>query len=239
MIRSRQKAYLDEYFGGIPQGERAKVKVLVTDMYDEYAALARKWLPNARVVADRFHVVKQLTEAVNSLRVAAMSRNEKDTAAYGFMKSKWKLSLMRKRDVPDRWYTRKSDGASWHYDELLRYCMFLDEDLRNAYDCPQDLYRAMKTQGTFADSVREILFVAQKLENCRNESLSKVAATYRKWQVEIAMGIAKNEFGCLLTNAKMEAANDTAQTMIDSAYGYHNFERFRKRFLLMRWKGKK
>ena len=96
----------------------------------------------------------------------------------------------------------------------------------------------MKIQDTFTNSVREVLFIAQKLENCNNEILSKVAATYRKWQVEIARGIAKNEFGYVLTNAKMEAANDVAQTMIDAAYGYHNFDRFRKRFLLMRWNSK-
>jgi len=28
-------------------------------------------------------------------------------------------------------------------------------------------------------------------------------------------------------------AEDVAQTMIDTAYGYHNFERFRKRVLLI------
>ena len=36
-----------------------------------------------------------------------------------------------------------------------------------------------------------------------------------------------------------EAGNDVAQTMIDAAYGYHNFERFRKRFLLMGWNAKR
>ncbi len=50
-----------------------------------------------------------------------------------------------------------------------------------------------------------------------------------------ARGLSKNEFGWAFTNAKMEAGNDVAQTMIDAAYGYHSFERFRKRFLLMRW----
>jgi transposase len=53
------------------------------------------------------------------------------------------------------------------------------------------------------------------------------------------MGLARNEFGWTFTNAKMEAGNDVAQTMIDAAYGYHNFERFRKRFLLMRRNKKK
>ena len=235
VIRSRQKAYLDEYFGRIGESERGRVKVLVTDMYDEYAHLARKWLPNAKVVADRFHVVKQLTEAVNRLRVIAMSRNEKDTLAYNFMKSKWRVFLMRRKDVPDRRYTRKSDGESWHYDELIKHCLTLDADLANAYDCLQDLYRYMRVTQTFSEAVENVRFVAQKLENCRCDILSKVAATYRKWEVEIARGLAKNEFGWTFTNAKMEAGNDVAQTMIDAAYGYRNFERFRKRFLLMRW----
>lgn len=235
IIKSRQKAYLDEYFSAIPEEERLKVKVLITDMYDEYANLAKKWLPKAYIVADRFHVVKQLTEAVNRIRVITMSRNEKDTTAYNFMKSKWKLFLTKKNQIPDKYYTRKSDGMSWHYADLVNYCLDLNHDLRNAYDCLQDLYKIMRLQESFSNSVDEISFVAQKLENCNNEILSKVADTYKKWKFEIAKGIAKNEFGCLLTNAKMEAANDVAQTMIDQAYGYNSFDRFRKRFLLMRW----
>ena len=142
---------------------------------------------------------------------------------------------MRRRDVPDRRYTRKSDGASWHYDELIRRCLSLDRDVANAYDCLQDLYRYMRVEDTFSGAVENVRFVAAKLENCRNEILSKVASTYRKWEAEIARWLAKNEFGWTFTNAKMEAGNDVAQTMIDAAYGYRNFERFMKRFLLMRW----
>jgi len=239
VIRSRQRAYLDEYFGSIDENERKRVRVLVTDMYDEYAHLARRWLPNAKVVADRFHVVRQLTDAVNRLRVIAMAKNERDSLAYNFMKSKWRLFLMRRRDVPDRRYTRKSDGESWHYDELIRHCLSLDADLRNAYDCLQDLYRYVRVEDTFARCLENVGFVATRLENCRNEILAKVAATYRKWAVPIAMGLAKNQFGMVFTNAKMEAGNDVAQTMIDAAYGYRNFERFRKRFLLMRWNRKR
>lgn len=180
VIRSRQKAYLDEYFGAIPDGERKNVKILVTDMYDEYAAAARKWLPNASVVVDRFHVVKQLTEAVNKLRVAAMNKCQSDALAYNFMKSKWRVFLMRRKDVPDKWYTRKSDGQSWHYDDLIEYCLSLDENLSNAYDCLQDLYYYMRVQDSMSKARENIRFVAQKLDNCGCETLRKVAATYRK-----------------------------------------------------------
>ncbi len=238
VVRSRQKAYLDEYFGRIGEEERRKVKIVVTDMYDEYAALAAKWLPNAQVIVDRFHVVKQLTEAVNRLRVIAMGKNEHDRLAYSFMKSKWRLFLMRKKDIPDKFYVRKSDGCQWHFDDLVRHCLSLDADLANAYDCLQDLFHYTKTQDTFENAVKGIDFVAGKLENCRCPILLKVASTYRKWKVGIARGLAKNDFGAVLTNGRMEAANNVAQTLIDAAYGYRNFERFRKRFLLIRWNKK-
>lgn len=208
-------------------------------MYDEYAHLARRWLPNARVVADRFRIVKQLKEAVNRIGVAAMPRNGKDTLACNFMKSKWRLLLMRRGAVPDGRCTRKSDGGTWHYGELIRHCLSLGSGLANAYDCLQGLCRCMRVEDAFTKCLENVRFVAGKLENRGCEVLSKVAATYREWEAEIARGLAKNEFGVVLSNAKMEAGNDVAQTMIDAAYGYRNFERFRKRFLLMRWNAKR
>lgn len=201
--------------------------------------MARRWLPNARVVADRFHIVKQLAEAVDRIGVAAMSRNGKDALSHNFMKSKWRLLPMRRGAVPDKHYTRKSDGETWHCDELIRHCLSLDSDLANAYDCLQGLYRYIRAEDTFAKCLENVRFVARKLENRGREVLSKVAAAYRKWEVEIAGGLAKNEFGAVLSNAKMEAGNDVAQTMIDAAYGHRNFERFRKRFLPMRWNAKR
>ena len=50
---------------------------------------------------------------------------------------------------------------------------------------------------------------------------------------ESARGLAKNEFGVVPSDAKIEAGNDVAQTMIDAAYGHRDFEEFRKRLLLM------
>ena len=111
--------------------------------------------------------------------------------------------------------------------------------MANAYDCLQDLCRCMRVEDAFTKCLGNVRFVAGKLENCGCEVLSKVAATFREWEAEIAGGLAKNEFGVVLSNAKMEAGNDVAQTMIDAAYGHRNFERFRKRFLLMRWNAKR
>ena len=56
---------------------------------------------------------------------------------------------------------------------------------------------------------------------------------------ENRQGLAKNKFGLALSKAKIEAGNDVARTTIDAACGYRDFERFGKRFLLMRWNAKR
>ena len=238
LIISRQKAYLDEFFSKKDKAEREGVRYLITDMYDEYAAMAKKWLPNATIVVDRFHVVKQLTEAVNSLRVIAMAKAPEGSALRNFMKSRWKLFLCRSREVPDKWYVSRKTGESWHYDEMIKESLKLDEGLKQGYDTLQELLALMRTKMTHEEAVRDVEFMAVKLRNCRSEKLKKVGDTYDKWKNGIAMGLAKNELGAVLSNARMEAANDVAQTEIDSAYGYGSFDRMRRKFLLTRWKRK-
>ena len=80
-----------------------------------------------------------------------------------------------------------------------------------------------------------------------NPGLSIVRRTHRigRWVPsmggqEIARGLAKkNEFGAVPSDARIEAGNDVAQTMIDAAYGHRDFERSGKRFLLMRWNARR
>jgi len=39
---------------------REKVQVICMDISSPYRALARRWFPHARIVADRFHVIRSL-----------------------------------------------------------------------------------------------------------------------------------------------------------------------------------
>jgi len=238
LIKSRTKAYLDEYFGGIGEKERESVRLIVTDMYDEYAAIAKRWFPKSHVVVDRFHVVKQLTEAVNKLRTYAMNSCEKGSCLYSFMKRNWKLFLCRKKDVPDCWYTKKSTGETWHYDELIKQSLRLSEEFFTAYHLLQELLAMMRLTATHQEALNNIRHIANQLISTGSELLERIGQTYLKWENGISLAMAKNEYGYVVSNGKIEAGNGVAQTMIDDSYGLSNFERFRKRFLLKRWYGK-
>ncbi len=66
-----------------------------------------------------------------------------------------------------------------------------------------------------------------------HELLQGTGRSFRKWRVEIADGIAKNQANDHFSNSVAESINNHLKTIIKVSYGYHNFDRFRKRSLLI------
>ena len=88
IIQSRQTAYLDEYFKDIPLKERSNVQYFISDMYDGYAYIHNKYFPNAIHIIDLFHIISQLTTAINKIRIHVMkTKAHKNSIEYRFMKS--------------------------------------------------------------------------------------------------------------------------------------------------------
>ena len=235
VIKSRQDAYLRRYFNEIPIKERENVKYLISDMYDEYESIRKTFFPKALHLIDMFHIVKQLTEATNRLRVRAMN-NILYEGSFGheFMKSKWKLFLIRANEIPDKEYTSKIREKTYTYPNMVQYCLNECLDLYKAYSALQDLYQ-YKEHKTYTTAIAFIDFIINKLRGSENELLDKVADTYKKWKNEIAQTFShKYKEDKYFTNAVAEGNNSKFGTLVKIAYGFHNFERTRKRFLLIK-----
>lgn len=232
IIKNRQLAYLNEYFYNIPENERNKVKYFISDMYDAYATVCRKYFKNATHIIDLFHVITQLTGAINKIRIKTMNSVGKGSLHYNFMKSHWKQFLCRRKDISDKFYTPRNSSVSFHYDQLVSDCVKLDSDFLNAYNILQDIYK-YDQYTNFKDALSFVDFISKRLLDSKLDYLSSVGRTYRKWRVGIANGLAKSQNHSKLTNAIAESLNNHLKTIIKSAYGYHNFSRFRKRALLI------
>ena len=233
IIRSRQMPYLKEYFTKIPIFERKKVKIFISDMYDGYATIKNIYFENAVHVVDNFHVITQLNRAVNSIRLETM-KNYVDHASleYNFMKSKWKYFLCREEYVPDKYITSRKTGESLHYDQMILRCIQLNEQFYEAYLTMQDIYHH-SYYSTFEESLNFVTFLRNKLVNSCSPILGKVGETYYHWRTEIANAFIREFKGIKYTNAIAECINNKLKSIIKSAYGYRNFERFRKRALLI------
>lgn len=64
IVISRKQNVTVPYFTSIPREERAKVKYLISDMYNEYIRYVDNYFPNAISVVDSFHVVQWLRNAL-------------------------------------------------------------------------------------------------------------------------------------------------------------------------------
>jgi len=232
IIKNRQLPYLDEYFTGISEKERNNVRYFISDMYDGYRTVRNRYFKKAIHIVDLFHVITQLTNAVNRIRVKSLNSIPKNTVKYNFMKTHWKLFLCRKENIPNKFYTSRKTGSQYHYDDLLFDCVFSNKDLLEAYNCLQDLYH-YNQKDTFTEAVKFVDFLADRLNGSSNELLQSVGYTYGKWRIEIANGLAKNQNNIRYTNGIAESINNHLKTIIKSSYGYHNFDRFRKKAMLV------
>jgi transposase len=239
ILRNRQIPYLREYFGNLPLNERNTPKIIISDMYDAYSSIASTYFPKAIHIVDLFHVIKLLTSALNMLRVRVMNqKTEKHSANYNFMKTNWKYYLCRSPKIPDRYYTHQKTGELIHYDELVRRTIKLDQGLWTAYNSLQDLLR-YERKFTYEEAINFIYRISQNLINSHVELLQAVGRSYHKWRVEIASALSYTQNNIRYTNAVAESINNQIKTITKSAYGYRNFQRFRKRVLLIQTYGKK
>ena len=105
-------------------------------------------------------------------------------------------------------------------------------DLWVGYDALQEIFRYSE-YATYEEALKFVERMSDKLINSPCEDLKAVGRTYHKWRYEIANGFAKGNKTFHYTNAIAEGLNSQLKTIIKSAYGYHNFERFRKRAMLI------
>ena len=68
ILPSRSQAHLTSYFREIPKRERYHVKFFVCDMWKPYTELAQTFFPNADIVIDKYHFIRQVTWAIENVR---------------------------------------------------------------------------------------------------------------------------------------------------------------------------
>ena len=61
VVQGKSAKDLESYLSGLKGRER--VKVVCIDMSDTYHSIIRKWFPNAKIVADRFHVIRLINHS--------------------------------------------------------------------------------------------------------------------------------------------------------------------------------
>ena len=203
----RSESALRYYLSGL-EG-RDKVQVVVMDLSETYRSIARRYFPNATIVADRFHVVRLINQ--HFLKVWQQQHPEG-------RKNRGLLSLMRRH----HWRLTDEQQAN-----LMSY---LDgfPVLQALYVAKQELMRFMLLKTVKAKRAKEKLpRYLELLEQLMNSPLRALAKTLKSWMKPI---IAMWRFS--KSNGITEGYHNKMEMMSRRAYGFRNFENYRLRVLV-------
>jgi transposase len=184
---------------------RENVKNAIIDMSDGYRSLIKEHFPNAKVIADKFHVIRLLTPALNKYRIAVTGDKRKLPVRRLLLTPRYKL-LYFERDALDLWLQDKPE-------------------LREIYAAKEALHSFYRIKGVHR-AARILTRLTDALAHSKLKELKRFRRTLKAWRVEI-LAYFENR----LTNARTEGFNNVAKLVQKRAYGYRSFENYRLRLL--------
>jgi transposase len=184
---------------------RENVRLVALDMSDTYKGFAQRCFPNARLVADKFHVLRLLNPALTQRRVE-VAGDRRSMAIRGL--------LLRNAHRLDFW-------------QRLDVQRFLDRysALREVYLAKEALHRLYRTRGVHR-ARRALDHLLARLAASPLPELATLRRTLTKWRSEVPA-----YFDTGLTNAITEGFNLKAKLVKRRAFGYRSFRNYRLRLL--------
>jgi len=208
IVLGRSEASLEGYMQRLKGKER--VEVVCMDLSVTYRALARKYFPQARIVADRFHVIR----LVNHHFLACWKQIDPVGSRHRGL-----VSLMRRHQSRLKSeeqaanlmaYLQQRPGLKAIYDFKQRLCELLLHKHCNQRKCQSLASR--------------LVHAIDELRNSKLPYLVQLGETLHSWSEEIATmwRFTKN-------NAITEGFHNKMETLKRRAYGFRNFENYRLR----------
>ena len=249
ILPSRKQDYIYYYFQSIPDEERMSVKYVVTDLFESYKTICETLFWKSTHIADRFHWIKQATEAFNKTRIRIMNSyaqlgHDQFKGSYNkynsysnILKTYYKLLLANKY-TKEGWFFDQKIFASYirkemTFQEIIEYCLNLDSDLEEAYDLLQSLYKIAKFSN-YENAKNHILEWCERIDQTTTKlpEFKKLSLTYKHWIKPIVNSFIFNPITkSRMSNGFIEGKNNFCKLIKRVGFGYSNFDTFRAKIL--------
>ncbi len=207
VLEGREKETVKACLQGIPEALRDTVAEVCIDMYDGFANAVKEVLPNARVIADRFHVAKAYRAALDALRkielreLKAALHPEEYAGLKGVM---WALR-------------RNHEDLTDEELQLLELLFECSPVLRQAYRLREKLTNIFETNHTKESAQRALRRWIAAVNRSGLDCFDKFLVTLENWMDEIT-----NYFTSRLTSGWVEGFNNKIKVLKRRCYGITN-----------------
>lgn len=210
ILPSRTVETIQDYLRSF--SNRGEVKYVVMDMNRGFRDAAKAFLPNAKIIIDRFHVVRYCTEAMENVRRNLQKTLPKAQRRY-FKRSRRLLLTHRER-------LSEEDRAA--VDVMLRF----SDQLLQAYALKEAFYDFMSAPSR-GEAERRLDFWLEACDRLNLPEFKPCRKMLANWRPYIL-----NAFDIRLSNGFTEGCNNAIKTLKRLAFGFRNFAAFRARILL-------
>ena len=207
ILPSELQIDLQRFFEQLPLELRLKVKGVAMDMTNKHWRLIKRYLPNAKIVIDHYHVVSCAIMHLQKVRTTLQNAKHMNIAI--------KKELEKNREDLDYLEKRKLNRYFKMFPELLE-AYVAKEKIRS-------FYRLANRE----EAEKYLKILVARLNNSREAELKELGKTLTNWQREIL-----NYFECKITNAYTEGLHTKCKLIKRKSYGFRNVETYVRKLIL-------
>lgn len=191
--------------------ERHRTRIVVMDLSETYRSIAKKYFPEAMIVADRFHVIRLVNHSFLKTWAQLDPTGRKNRGL---------LSLMRRHEKnldPDQ-KVRLTD--------YLSHCPALER----VYEFKQKLCMLLlikqRQKAALRPAIYQLVEMIEQLKLTAFEPLRTLGLTLERWQEEIGRMLRFSK-----SNGITEGFHNKMEMISRRAFGFRNFQNYRLRVL--------
>jgi len=177
------------------------------DMTNKHIRLIKKYLPQALIVIDHYHVVSLAIKHMQSIRRTLQSARN--------------IIIPIKRELDKN----KEKLTEYEIKKLERYFKMFPE-IKTAYLAKEKI-RSIYRNNNYQIAKEELEVLINSLMMTNELDLKELARTLTNWKEEIL-----NYFKCRITNAYTEGLHNKCKLIKRKSYGFRNVETYVRKLIL-------
>lgn len=211
---SRDTEALEQFYILIGEEACKEITVVAQDQHEDYTKATRRHCPNATIVWDRFHIMKNFEEALNEQRKELHGEQAKGSELSRLTRGKFRFLFLKKD-------SRRTNEEKSHINDVLS---------NNEYFLKLELIKERMV--TFFDETSAVsakTIFEEIGEWIWQSGFGHLMDWYRK--LEQGWDTLKNYFVYRVTTSLSEGINNVIKTLKRRAYGYKNMWYFRLKIM--------
>lgn len=217
LLKKRNKETIAEYLNSLGSELLEQIEEVSIDLWIPYKSVIEEILPNAQIVADRFHVMKQINEELDSRRKKEKRETEKRKKS---KQKEEKLAGLRHSKYP---LLKKKESLNDEEKAKVEEVKKVVPELGKMYDLKESIREIFASRINRDEALDKFWDWAENAY----KYFPKSCRTISRWIEEILA-----YFDQRTTQGVVEGINQKIKLIKKRAYGLSNFDNFRRRILL-------